>query len=226
MPPLHTYLPSAMASKRPTKQGHQRELGTPSLAPALAHLPLAHQGNDVALLADHVDRPHAQHAVGVVVGDAVHENRHWQHRGAGCLHNWVVPIGTGQGAILAFLLEFERHCGGITQLLRHNLMHGHRWHIEHGAGEIMPLVPRHWEQVVKLPPFRMPEACVQVPLVVPAPSIRAQSQARNIPLKTCIRCPPKYGARDLGADGRDVPQREHGLHKPFCGLQIAVLVGR
>ena len=150
----------------------------------------------------------------------------WQHKGAGRLFNWMVPMGTAQGAILACLLEFEWHCGGITQLLRQNLMQGHRWHIVHGAGEITPLVPRHWEQGVKQPSFRMPEACVQVPLVVPAPSTRAQSQARNVPLKTCFRCPPKYDAHYLGADGRDVPQREHGLHKPFCGLQIAVSVGR
>ena len=85
----------------PTKQGRQRELGTPSLAPALAHLPLANEGSHVALLADHVDRPLAQHAIGVAVGDAVHEKRHWQHRGAGRFHNWVVPVGTEQGAILA-----------------------------------------------------------------------------------------------------------------------------
>ena len=191
--------------QRPTKHGHQRELGTPSLAPAHAHLALANQGNDVALLADHVDRPHAQHAVGVAVSDAVHENRHWQHKCAGRLHNWVVPIGTGQGAILACLLEFEWHSGGTTQILRQNLMHGLRWHIVHSAGEIMPLVPSHWEQVVKLPSFRMLEACVQVPLVVPAPSTRAQSQARNVPLKTSFCCPPKYGAHYLGADDRDVP---------------------
>ena len=79
------------ALQGPTKQGHQRELG----------------GNHVALVADHVDRTHAQHAIGVAAGDAVHENRNWQHRGAGRLRNWVVPVGTEQGAILACLLDFE-----------------------------------------------------------------------------------------------------------------------
>ena len=48
----------------------------------------------------------------------------------------LVPAGTVEGAILACLLEFEWHCGGITQLFRQHLMHGHRWHIVHGAGEI------------------------------------------------------------------------------------------
>ena len=35
----------------------------------------------------------------------------------------------------------------------------------------------------------------------------------NAPLKTRFRCPPKYGADHLGADGRHLPQREHRLHK-------------
>ena len=45
-------------------------------------------------------------------------------------------------------------------------------------------------------------------------------------MNTCFRCPPNYGADYLAAGGRDVPQREHGLRNPFCGIQIAVLVGR
>ena len=175
----------------PSKQGHQRELGTPSLAPAPAYLPLANQGNHAALLADHVDRPHVQHAIGVAVGDAVHENRHWQHKGAGRLHNWVVPVGTEQGTILACLLEFEWHCGGF--------MYGHRWHIVHGAGQVMPLVASE--------AAFLSHACPRhVPLAVLAPSTWAQSQARNVPLNTWFRCPPKFGADNLGAGGRDVPR--------------------
>ena len=37
-----------------------------------------------------------------------------------------------------------------------------------------------------------------------------------------FRCPPTYGADYLGARATYLPQREHRLHKPFCGLQIAV----
>ena len=84
----------------------------------------------------------------------------------------------------------------------------------------MLLVARHWEQVVKLPSFRMPEAHVQVPLVVPAPSSRTQKPSVwNV---SRFRCPPTYGADYLGARATYLPQREHRLHKPFCGLQIAV----
>ena len=148
----------------PTKQGHQKELGTPHPWHPPWHICLLRIKATtrrfwLIMLIAH----YAQHAIGVAVSDAVHENRHWQHRGAGRLHNWVVPASTGQRAILACLLEFEWHCGGITQLFRQHFMHGHRWHIVHGAGEIMPLVARHWEQVVKLPSFRIAEACVQVP---------------------------------------------------------------
>ena len=78
---------------------------------------------------------------------------------------------------------------------------------------------------MKRPSFRMPESCVEVPLVVPAPSTRAQSQARNVLLKTCFRCSPKCGVDYLGAHGRDVPQREHGLHKPFCDFHLSCVSG-
>ena len=102
----HTYLTSAMASSASEGTG-----GKPSLAPILAHLPLANQCNDVALLADHVDCPNVQHAIGVAEGDAVHANRHWQYNGCSTPSPWVVPIGTVKGATLACLLEFEWHCG-------------------------------------------------------------------------------------------------------------------
>ena len=173
----------------PTKQGHQRELGTPSLA----------------------------------LGDAVPKKKLELATQEFC--NWVVPAGTEQGAILACLFEFEWHCGGITQPCRQHVMLGHRWHIVHAAGQMVPLVARHWEQEVQLPSFRMPELYVQVPLVVLAPSTKAQGQAWNVPLKTDFPCPPKYGAGYLGADGRYVPQREDRLHKPFCNLSFSGVGG-
>ena len=70
-----------------------------------------------------------------------------------------------------------------------------------------------------------PEAHVHVPLVVPALSTKAQSQAWNVPSKTRFPCPPKYGAGYLGADGRYVPQREDRLYKPLCNLSISSVGG-
>ena len=129
----------------PTKEGQQRELGTPSLTPALAHLPLANQGNHVALLADHVDRSHTPSTVSLwLQATPSMKTATGNTQGAGRLPNWAVAAGTGQGVMLACLLEFEWHWGGITQLVRQHLMHGHRWHIVHGPGEITPLVARHW----------------------------------------------------------------------------------
>ena len=118
----------------PTKQCHQRELGTPSLAPALAPLPLANQGKP---------RGHTPRTlIGVAVGDAVHKTRHWQHRSSAT--GWSQQARGS--AILACLFEFEWHCGGITQPFRQHVMHGHRWRVRHRArcgSDHVPLVARH-----------------------------------------------------------------------------------
>ena len=66
----------------PTKQGHQRELGNTTPGTSASCESRQPRGGSGC----HVDRPHAQHAIGVAVSDAVHENRHWATQGC-----WTPP---------------------------------------------------------------------------------------------------------------------------------------
>ena len=69
----------------------------------------------------------------------------------------------------------------------------------HGAGEIMPLVARHWEQMVKLPSFPCPWHVSKGLLYFPlSPQERKVALVQHRPKQ--VRVDPKNGQEEEGPE--------------------------
>ena len=146
----------------------------------------------MALLADHVDRPHAQRAIGVAVGDAIHETRHWQHKGAGRLHNWVVPFSRASTSLNGNVAASRNPFASTSwTLLAQRARGGDHASCGQALGASSETASLSHTRGI------CPNATCSSCSIHHTPS-----QAWDVPLRTDFRCPAKYGADhlDLMAD--------------------------